>query len=325
MRNSSNVEVSTGSLSVSDRFPFWADVVAQTFVALECDTPDKAKFSGSIRHCQIGQVGITDVAASAQRARRTPASIARGPSDDLIAVLQIEGPCQVGQSAQAARLEPGGGAMVRTAQPYAFEFPVRFRQLVLKLPRSLIGGPDFGSACGLTLTKTTTHLLSELAFCALEEAPDMSRDEEIGIERAFGALLRSAQTGRPSPDVSDNQYASIYSVARIFIQQNLADPLLNPATVAANAGLSARTLARVFAMRGQTVDRTIWAERLNAARRDLADPRLQDTSITTIAFSWAFSDTAHFSRSFSKAYGVAPRQYRQAEAAGLRKDMAPRR
>ena len=49
-----------------------------------------------------------------------------------------------------------------------------------------------------------------------------------------------------------------------------------------------------------------------AAHRDLVDPRLLDRSITDIAFSWAFNDAAHFSRSFAKAYGVAPSAVRAA-------------
>jgi AraC-like DNA-binding protein len=47
-------------------------------------------------------------------------------------------------------------------------------------------------------------------------------------------------------------------------------------------------------------------------RQDLVDPRLHKSSVTDIAFSWAFNDAAHFSRWFSKAYGVAPKAYRAA-------------
>ena len=309
MRNLSNVQVSTGALPVSDRFPFWADVVTQTFVALECDTPDQAKFSGNIRHCQIGQVGITDVMASAQRARRTSASIARGPSDDLIAVLQIDGPCQVGQAERTISIAPGEGAMVQTAEPYAFEFSDRFRQLVLKVPRSLVGAGSLATRRNLAFARSTSHLLCELALCALDEAASVAPEEEVGIERAFSALLRSAQTGGAIARGEDPS-SQIYSAARRFIEQNLGDPRLSPAGIAAHTGVSTRTLARIFALRGLTIDRTIWNERLNAAKRDLMDSRLRNMSITSIAFSWAFNDTAHFSRSFSKAYGVTPREFR---------------
>jgi AraC-like DNA-binding protein len=53
-----------------------------------------------------------------------------------------------------------------------------------------------------------------------------------------------------------------------------------------------------------------------AARRDLADPRLRECSITEIALCWAFSDAAHFSRRFCIAFGVSPSAYRAARLPG---------
>src|SRR3954449_11215421 len=102
---------STHALPRAERFQYWADVVTQTFVALECDAPDQMNFRGNVRHRQIGLIGITDVQASAMRARRTPATIARAPSDDLIVVLNLTGGCRAAQESLAAVLAPNGAAM----------------------------------------------------------------------------------------------------------------------------------------------------------------------------------------------------------------------
>ena len=67
---------------------------------------------------------------------------------------------------------------------------------------------------------------------------------------------------------------------------------------------------------GTTIERAIWSGRLAAARRDLLDPRLSDRSVTAIAFSWAFNDAAHFSRSFSKA-GRSARRSSVSQLAGI--------
>jgi AraC-like DNA-binding protein len=96
----------------------------------------------------------------------------------------------------------------------------------------------------------------------------------------------------------------------LFIRRNLTDPNLNPAAVAAHVNTSTRSLARTFARAGTTIERMIWRERLAGARHDFLDPRLSDRSITDIAFSWGFNDAAHFSRSFSKAYGVTASEFR---------------
>ena len=81
-QQSATVRASTDRLPAADRFPYWADVVAQTFVPLECDSLARGTFSGSIRHRRIGRIGITDVRASAQRVKRTRNKIALAPRDD---------------------------------------------------------------------------------------------------------------------------------------------------------------------------------------------------------------------------------------------------
>jgi AraC-like DNA-binding protein len=304
---------STGSFQGPDRFSYWADVVTQTFVPLQCDTPDRGGFCGDLRHRQIGLVGITDVQASPLRAARTPASIARTPRDDLIVVLQIGGTCHASQNASAARLLPGDGAIVTTDECYFFEFPGDFRQLVFKLPSCLMAQERIGRPRerSLLLSDGPAKLLQRLALSLLEEPMDVSAEDEVGIEHAFADLLGSA--ARPSDTNEGQSEDSVrYVVARQFIRQQLTNPALKPATVVAHVGMSTGNLGRLFARRGTSIERTFWMERLDAARQDLVDPRLHESSVTDIAFSWAFNDAAHFSRRFSKAYGVATTAYRAA-------------
>jgi AraC-like DNA-binding protein len=302
---------STDALPNVERFQYWADVVTQTFVPLECDAPDRARFRADFRHRQIGLIGITDVASSAMRVRRTPATIARSPRDDLIVVLHLRGPCRTGQRSGAVELLPGDGAMVAADERYFFEFPDQFRQLVLKVPRRLLAEERFerDRPRSLVLASAPARLLQKLALASLDDPMDLSADEELGIERALAELIRSSMVpSGANGNVCDG--SPRYPDACLFIRRHLADPELNPDAVALHVKMSTRNLARLFARRGTTIERAIWSGRLAAARRDLLDPRLADRSITDIAFSWGFNDAAHFSRSFSKAYGLAPSEFR---------------
>jgi AraC-like DNA-binding protein len=311
---------STEALPNCERFPYWADVVTQTFVPLECDAPDRAGFRGDIRHRQIGLIGITDVAASAMRARRTPAAIARSPGDDLIVVLHLHGPCCTGQRSRAAELAPGDGAIVVADESYFFEFSDCFRQLVLKVPKRLLTEEriELNRPRSLVLASGPARMLQKLALSSLDDPAEFSADEELGVERAFAELLRSAMIWSRADGNACNR-SPRYSDACRFIRRHLADPELNPEAVASHVKMSTRNLARLFARHGTTIERAIWSERLAAAKRDLIDPRLLDRSITEIAFSWAFSDAAHFSRSFSKAHGLAPSRFRAAHAGPSRR------
>ena len=309
MRQSALLRASTDQLPAADRFSYWADVVAQTFVPLECDAPVRRNFSGSIRHRRMARVGITDVSASAQRVKRTRAKIAQAPSDDLIVVVNISGQCNVGQRTATALLSAGEGAMVSARETYFFEFPDAFRQLVLKVPRALLHvGPSHDTA--FRLSAGPANLLRHLALAILDGPEQTAIGEEIAVERAMLELLRSAATPASTGEMHANAAAARYAEACGYIVRNLSDPALSPALVAAHVGLSARSLSRLFAINGQTIERSIWSRRLMAARDQLAEPQLRDKSITEIAFACGFNDAAHFSRSFLNAYGMTPRQFR---------------
>ena len=97
---------------------------------------------------------------------------------------------------------------------------------------------------------------------------------------------------------------------RAFIQRHLRDPDLTPAAVAAAHHISTSYLHRLFQHDGITVAAWIREQRLERARRDLADPALRGVPVHQIASRWGFSDAAVFSRAFRTGYGVAPKDYR---------------
>jgi AraC-like DNA-binding protein len=309
--------ISSGSFPGRHRFSYWADVVAQTFVPLQCDTADRDRFFGELRHRQIGAIGLTEVRASAMVARRTKTKIAAAPRDDAIVVLQDVGSCYAGQKTETALLQLGDGAIVTADEPYFFDFPKAFRQLVLKFPRHLIAADRIGTrrAHHLLLSASAARLLRRLTVCSLEEALPLSAEEVVGVERAFAELVDAAACS-PSGGRDVLTPSPSYLAACQFIRRQLSDSALTPSAVAGQVKMSTRNLARLFARQGTTIDRTIWSERLMAARRDLADPRLRECSITEVALSWAFSDAAHFSRRFSTAFGVSPTAYRAAKLPG---------
>ena len=259
----------------------------------------------------MARVGITEVCASAQRVQRTRSKIAEAPSDDLIVVVNFAGQCRVGQRSVNALLGAEEGAVVSAGAPYFFEFPDEFRQVVLKVPSGLLRMAPAGyAAAPLRLALAPARLMRHLALAVLEGAEVMSATEEASVERVFIELLRSATTHLPADERSNADAATRYSDALDFILQNLADPDLTPIAVATHLRLSQRSLSRLFASRGKTIERSIWSLRLAAARDQLADPTLRQKSITEVAFSCGFSDAAHFSRSFSNAYGMTPSQFR---------------
>ncbi|ADI03680.1 AraC family transcriptional regulator [Streptomyces bingchenggensis BCW-1] len=71
-------------------------------------------------------------------------------------------------------------------------------------------------------------------------------------------------------------------------------------------------LHTLFRRQEETVAASIRRRRLERCHADLTDPRLRRRSISAIAARWGFVRPADFSRAFRAAYGVAPRELRQA-------------
>jgi transcriptional regulator GlxA family with amidase domain len=99
--------------------------------------------------------------------------------------------------------------------------------------------------------------------------------------------------------------------AKAQISACLRDPELSPAAVAAHQGVSLRLLQRLFAAEGSSVAAHIVEQRLLRCRDALRDPGQSNRSITDIAMSWGFCDASHFSASFRRRFGEAPRDLRR--------------
>jgi AraC-like DNA-binding protein len=139
---------------------------------------------------------------------------------------------------------------------------------------------------------------------------DMARaagTAELLADRVRIALLASA--GVPT-DLSLQEDAR--ERVKAYVQAHLHDPQLSLDHIASALGFSKRYLHKLFSEQGETLASWIWQARLAGIRKALADPRERGRSITDIAFSWGFNSATHFSRSFRRRYGVAPREFRLA-------------
>lgn len=86
---------------------------------------------------------------------------------------------------------------------------------------------------------------------------------------------------------------------------------LTPASLAHDAGISTRTLHRLFSLSGVTFCDWLREARLARCWNELADPRLNRSTIADIAFTWGFSDLRTFNRAFLTHYGVTPQTVRR--------------
>jgi AraC-like DNA-binding protein len=125
------------------------------------------------------------------------------------------------------------------------------------------------------------------------------------IAMSLGKMLQS-----DTPPVSSVRGLVLLKV-RAAIETRLSDPALDGQAVAAAAGVSVRYANAVLAEEGTSIARYIQERRLARCGRTLKDPQQAHRSLSEIAYGWGFSDMTHFGRSFRKAYGMLPSEYRK--------------
>jgi AraC-like DNA-binding protein len=173
----------------------------------------------------------------------------------------------------------------------------RFQNIKIPNATRISGACELGT----TLFHLATSLYQQAGVLTLEEGA-------AAIEAYLEVL--SACLGHSRSELQGNDQKE--PIARIikYINLHLTDNNLSPAEIATAAGISVRHLHRLFSRRFSSVADWIWVQRLERCWRDLSDPRLRQKSITEIAFFWGFNDSAHFSHSFKRQFGICPRSFR---------------
>lgn len=231
--------------------------------------------------------------------------------------VQLRGRGVVVQREREAVLMPGDFAVYDTSEPYTLHFDDDFAMFVLMFPRESlkIRPNDLAKVSALRIKGDDgVGALVSPFLAGLRKGLSDGLSSSRMFEDAVLDLVSAALDER-APHDSRSPGAVILAGSRAFIEDNLHDPDLNTAMVAAAQHISPRYLQKLFVGDGG-VAAWIRSRRLESCRRDLEDPRLRHESIGTICARYGLVDSAHFSRVFKEAYGISPRSARSALVSG---------
>jgi AraC-like DNA-binding protein len=137
----------------------------------------------------------------------------------------------------------------------------------------------------------------------------------VGVDRYLcalsGLLLRTAVT---KPAGEPEQLESVRARTDAIIYEQAADPLLTPATIAAQLNISLRQLYRAF-NRTESPAARIRRRRLEHAA-ELLSARSPQPQVERVAQECGFASAEYFSRAFRREFGISPRAYRSAHREG---------
>jgi len=309
--------LTTQAVEPSRQLAYWTEMVCDTYVQLDCDAAADARtIAGEIAVDQLATLQLSRVTATAQHVRRTPARIARASEDYFLVSIQSHGTGAVVQDGRSALLAPGDFALYDSTRPYELRFDGPFQQYVLKLP-----GPTLRTALRDTHRLTATsvsgargagHLMIGMIRTLTADIDTLAPESAVAVADSVTQILIAGLSALPEarqPALSHLRALHREQI-KACVRTRLREPGLSVAGIASQLRLSPSTLHRAWLGEPCSLADWIWAQRLDAARRDLCDPTLDARSVSEIGFSWGFNDAAHFSRAFRGRFGCAPSELR---------------
>ncbi|MFF3453191.1 helix-turn-helix domain-containing protein [Streptomyces sp. NPDC002730] len=313
-------EFRTEDLAGADRFDFWRERIGRTHAPLDLHSEFAADYRAHQRVLELGAVHVWPTTHQALRFRRTPKLIRQSDPEQYHIGIPLHGTNRVTWADQKAVYGPYEIQVFDSSR--AFEVnsangPDLFSGIGIEIPKALLPLPqnrmDRLFAHGMSGREGIGTLLVQfLTQLTVDTSPYLPSDGPrlgtVVVDLLSALFAHALDADRSLPP--ETRSRTLVLRIRAYVQRNLQDPRLTPRAIAAAHNISTSYLHRLFQTEHETIAAWIRHQRLEHARRDLADPAMCSTTIHAIAARWGFTRAADFTRAFRTAYGMPPRDYR---------------
>lgn len=307
--------MTTDAVAPGERAAAWRDWVWTHFGGLESDLYGDTGFDGHMSASEAGDVVLTKLEANRHRVLRTPRLARASDTSYLKIVAPWQGSAAVEQQGRQAWVNPGGWAIYDTTGSYEIANPERVEHLIVMLPKEQLAerglrleplmARHVGGAKGIS------RVALEAMRSTFQELPAMNAIAARGAGEMIIELVRLSLQELAGRESATTQLEAFRDRIREHIGQHLRDPGLSIDRIAQSLNCSKRHLHNAFSAEDDTLANFILRRRLQACMRDLKNPAQAQRTITDIAFSWGFSNGAHFSRVFREHAGLSPTDFRE--------------
>jgi AraC-like DNA-binding protein len=298
-----------------ERAEYWQEVAGRAFLGLRTERRMPGPFFGQLEWHSAGPLSVIRLHSSAQGVFRGELEIARAPRECFYIAMQLAGTCTLRQGREVRHAAPGDIEVLDSTRPGELSFETDYERIVISVPYDLLRPrlTDIDRVIGGVVKGRDglgALVSSYMRAFAQNRLPEPVTGSASDILVDLLALACNAPVSAASSDGASVREARRHAVQR-YVERNLADPSLSPATVAARCGMSTRYLHGLFAESSETFMRWVLSRRLSRCRDALVDPTLRARGIADIAFAWGFRDVSHFGRAFKAAFGMTPRDWRR--------------
>ncbi len=310
------VSASTEAFEGQAKFDFWHEVCRSSIVGINCQPIDRGRFNGSAKGIMLDSTRVLNVSVAPHRAFRQPEALLDPDPAGVFVVFVTSGSMHIEQDGRQANIRQGDGVFGVVDRPFVATCNDWVSFSMVRLPRSMWMR---GDRCEEALTARSLADVKGFGAMMYGFVSDFSRQVEsldnYAIDRLSHVCIDLLEScfDVMADDVDDDR-ASYKSATLLrvkqFIETNVESEKLSGHWVAAEMRLSHRYLNRLFESEGTSLVRYIWTRRLERAAKNLGNPRLRRSSISTIAHNLGFKNTSHFSYAFRGRFGLSPSDYR---------------
>ena len=295
-----------------DRTSAWSQAVPILFPGMKVSEVSERLSVGVVQGSRLaaGHIWMIDsgplVVTYAPRAGQLPDNLS------FSLMLQLEGNICARQNRRDCELNPGALCMIDERSPFQLETDdMHSRFVFLQIPRTMFVSrfPDFeritASVFGSESSGSKILATSLLRIMEADLEPHQQWAALTGLVQFLGLL--------DLPEI-ELETVNLWRAKRALslIDAKLSDPQLTAEEVAEEQNISRRQLDRIFQNEyGSTVAAHLWERRLVRAANDLQNPGMRSKTVTEIALSVGFEDSAHFARAFKQRFNTPPGEWRR--------------
>ncbi|MEM8696052.1 MAG: helix-turn-helix domain-containing protein [Pseudomonadota bacterium] len=302
----------------------FSDAVNDLILSCECRIDDSTledDFDVSLDAVEVGGVGLYKYrSCGTHSAHRDAEHVKHDSSDDLLMYVPLTSGYHIDQNGNEIDLAQSTATFVALDQPFTATFVADPRVPMtganIRVPRALLRDrlPRIDDCIyeRIPLDRGAGRLMLSLFESVFDEARYLDESVSAHIGGAMldaissvGQSWLGTDTLRERPRLSGSRKLTRQRI-NDFVLANLGRQKLCPSLIAENCNVSLRSVHMAFEDSNWTITSWIKEQRLLRCRRELQDPSLLHRSITQIAYSWGFSDVAHFSRAYKARFSLSP-------------------
>ncbi|WP_431043666.1 helix-turn-helix domain-containing protein [Streptomyces sp. P1-3] len=302
----------------ADRFDYWAELLARTHAPMGLRSDHAADFRASQGVLDLGAVTVWSGTFQPLVFLRTPKLIRQSDPEVYHLSLVVRGGGVGVWRHRETEYKPHDLFINSSSLPndvhstgdpvqtVALEVPKALLPLPRDMAGRIVGAPmSARDGMGALLAGFLTQLTEDTAAYQPSDGPRLGTVLTDLVAALFAHILEAGDRLPP-----ETHRRALTLRIQAFIREHLRDPHLTPGSIAAAHHISTSYLHRLFQDEDTTVAAWIRRLRLEAARRDLADPALRTVPIHAIAARWGFARATDFSRTHRAAYGTTPKDHR---------------